>query len=409
MPGLLDFLGLDQQPQQGGLLNQEQQGPDWRAILQRAGDFGQGLLQASGPSMSPVAPSLGQMLGAGAQSMQAGDQNRQAGAMRDMQAKSMGQQFEQNAMQMQEAKDKKAIQQRIAQKFGPSSMMVANSSGQMAPQPFDMASISKDPAIFGDLVSIYGLPAVMEMAKKQRDILKLGPNEKAFDATTGATVAENAPLLKEPKYEKFDEGDKVVTYRIHSDGTRTKVAEGPRFAPQRGDPAEGFNKVSTLRKEFQARPEVQSWQVVQPIIASIEQAARRDTRAADLNLVYGLSKIMDPNSVVREGEMIMVKDTASIPLWLKGEAERLNGGGALRPETRQAILAEARSRAQHTYGQAKSIADQYTGFASRNGLPPEDVVFGLSPYAPGGESKANKPTPQKQNLPAPPPGFTVLP
>ena len=38
---------------------------------------------------------------------------------------------------------------------------------------------------------------------------------------------------------------------------------------------------------------------------------------------------MDPGSVVREGEQIMVMNTASLPDWLTGQIARVNGGSAL--------------------------------------------------------------------------------
>lgn len=185
MPGLLDFLGLDQQPQQGGLLNQEQQGPDWRAILQRAGDFGQGLLQASGPSMSPVAPSLGQMLGAGAQAMQQGDQNRQVGAMRDMQAKAMGQQFQQNQMAMDATKRKQDANTRLAQAFAPT--QVADASGQIGyapPKPVDIASFVRNN--FADLVDAGHDPTqLMAAMQKGPKTTVLKPGDVAYDENTG--------------------------------------------------------------------------------------------------------------------------------------------------------------------------------------------------------------------------------
>jgi hypothetical protein len=122
-----------------------------------------------------------------------------------------------------------------------------------------------------------------------------------------------------------------------------------------------------------------------PIYKSMVETAGTNSKASDLNLVYGLGKIMDPNSVVREGEMVMVKNTASLPDWLVGAANSLNGGAALTPETRAAILKEAHNRITSYKTMYDQDATHYRGIATRNRANPQDVVpdFGeFKPYAP---------------------------
>lgn len=234
MPGLLDFLGLDQQPQQGGLLNQEQQGPDWRAILQRAGDFGQGLLQASGPSMSPVAPSLGQMLGAGAQAMQQGDQNRQVGAMRDMQAKAMGQQFQQNQMAMQQTKDKQAAiaelasftsasPQRNGEMVQPAGMNV--SGGQL-----DVAALRKNPGFMNAYARAYGAPAAIEFATKKPEYTKVGAGETVLGP-------DMKPLYTAPEKQEPTELEKTLIAAGVQKGSPVWNQALMNYAQRKGDVA----------------------------------------------------------------------------------------------------------------------------------------------------------------------------
>jgi hypothetical protein len=100
-----------------------------------------------------------------------------------------------------------------------------------------------------------------------------------------------------------------------------------------------------------------------PIYKSMVETAGTNSKASDLNLVYGLGKIMDPNSVVREGEMVMVKNTASLPDWLVGAANSLNGGAALTPETRAAILKEAHNRITSYKTMYDQDATHYRGIA----------------------------------------------
>ena len=129
-----------------------------------------------------------------------------------------------------------------------------------------------------------------------------------------------------------------------------------------------------LRKEFDGLPEVRAFNTIAPIFASMVESAGRNTRASDLNLVYGLAKIMDPGSVVREGEQIMVMNTASLPDWLTGQIARVNGGSALEGATRSNIMAEAQSRVGQLKTQVDQRRAQYEGLAKQYSYDPNRIV-----------------------------------
>lgn len=140
--------------------------------------------------------------------------------------------------------------------------------------------------------------------------------------------------------------------------------------------------VTSLRKEVQNLPSYKNLAQAAPIYDAMRATAGTDSKASDLNLVYGLGKIMDPGSVVREGEMIMVKNTASLPDWLIGAANSLNGGQALTPETRAAILKEAHNRVTSYKGIYDKDVEQYTGIAKRRRMDPQDVIQNFGPFEP---------------------------
>ncbi len=143
-----------------------------------------------------------------------------------------------------------------------------------------------------------------------------------------------------------------------------------------------FDDVSGLRKEVQSLPSYKNLAQAAPIYKAMAETAGRDTRASDLNLVYGLGKIMDPTSVVREGEMVMVKNTASLPDWLQGAIASINGGAALTPETRKAIMAEAYGRVKGYQDAFEQDAEQYRGIVDRYQINPQDVLPNMGALAP---------------------------
>ena len=132
-------------------------------------------------------------------------------------------------------------------------------------------------------------------------------------------------------------------------------------------------------------------------------AAGRNTKASDLNLVYGLGKIMDPGSVVREGEMVMANNTQGMQERFNGMISSIQGGAGLTPQTRQALMAEAYGRMQSyetEYGAARS---HYTDIAKRMRANPDDVIQNLEPVKPWqAQSAASAPAPAVEALKADP-------
>lgn len=133
-----------------------------------------------------------------------------------------------------------------------------------------------------------------------------------------------------------------------------------------------------LRKEFSGLPEVKNFKEVAPTFAAMVDAAGRNTPQADINLVYGLAKIFDPTSVVREGEYATIEKSQSIPDWLKGQAQRLAGGARLNEDTRQKLLAEAAGRTQSFKSQYDSARATYTDIANKRLIDPKQVFTDIT-------------------------------
>jgi hypothetical protein len=164
-----------------------------------------------------------------------------------------------------------------------------------------------------------------------------------------------------------------------------------------------FEDATKLRADVRSLPSYKNISEAAPIYKTMLETAGRDSKASDLNLVYGLGKIFDPGSVVREGEMVMVKNTASLPDWLVGSINSLNGGARLQPETRKAILAEAHSR-MNSYAQMyEQETGMYRGIAESNRINPDHVIGKFGPFepwaGPGAAPQAGAPQTQPQAAP----------
>jgi hypothetical protein len=146
-----------------------------------------------------------------------------------------------------------------------------------------------------------------------------------------------------------------------------------------------FDDTTKLRSEFTQLPAYKNMAQAAPIYQTMRDAAGRDTKAADLNIVYGLGKIMDPGSVVREGEVVLANNAQGWQEKLNGYIAQINSKGSLTPEGRRALMAEAHSRITAYKSEFDRDAARYKGIAERNRMKHEDVIpdFGaIEPWEP---------------------------
>ena len=158
-------------------------------------------------------------------------------------------------------------------------------------------------------------------------------------------------------------------------------------AKQQNDIAQGkttFERTNTLRNDFTQLPEVKSWNVIQPLLVSARQAAKDTTGGSDLNLIYAMGKVMDPNSVVREGELQLAGNTGSFGDKLKGYYKSVAAGGNLDPAIKQDLLTQIESRAASQEKLYNNTKTKYGEIASQYGLNPNELfVEGITtPVAP---------------------------
>lgn len=147
-------------------------------------------------------------------------------------------------------------------------------------------------------------------------------------------------------------------------------------------PADIFKMTEGMRKEFSALPEVKSYKEVVPVINSAKKAA--DNASGDISIIYAVGKVMDPNSVVREGEMNLVIKSGSPAERVLGLFNYVKNGGRLTPAQRQNLLAELDMRARAYETAYTGARKSYEGIVQRNNLNPQDVF----PEIPGIEATA---------------------
>ncbi|MEH2700537.1 hypothetical protein GFL93_12835 [Rhizobium leguminosarum bv. viciae] len=230
----------------------------------------------------------------------------------------------------------------------------------------------------------------------------VGPDGKVVYDSPMSAADEARLKLDRDKFEaevQKGQWEKMTDGRLFNK-TTGDIKDAPPPLP--GSVTPKFDDISGMRKEIQQLPSYKNLAAAAPIYKAMAETAGRDSKASDLNLVYGLGKIMDPTSVVREGEMVMVKNTASLPDWLQGAIASLNGGAALTPETRQAIMTEAYGRVKGYNDEFQQNMGQYQGIVQRNGINPADVIPDVDkfdPWTPPAAAPGTTPAPTDEPVP----------
>lgn len=211
---------------------------------------------------------------------------------------------------------------------------------------------------------------------------------------------QNRDLTRQDKMSQFQQRQAQDQSQFaQSEGRQaSQFAQGQAQENARASRAieqQGKTQDVALRKEFNALPEVKRYGTVIPLVKSAREAVNVDSPAADMNIVYAVAKIMDPDSVVRESETAMVVAAGSPAQQFVGQFNYIAGGGRLTPETRQSLMNEIESRAKGYEQLYEQATQQYQSGAPPIGGLPKLGAGRSQPTAPG----PNTPRAQVKMLP----------
>lgn len=232
----------------------------------------------------------------------------------------------------------------------------------------------------------------------------------------GVEMYKTAMALKasQAKQEQWDpiptpQGENGQWFRNATTGETKKVGGGTESGAWKPTDiaarADDYMKASASYN--QAAP---SWQSMQEA-AGVALNPKTDVSGrgtADYNMIVAFAKLLDPNSVVREGEVKSASMTEGMLNQIQGMLNSWTSNGMLDDATRRAIMTQGQSRVKSYYDQAKQYREWIAGVATRHGVDPNDVVPPLADFVPWEEAKPqedpNTPVPDDTtpgNLPYP--------
>jgi hypothetical protein len=141
-------------------------------------------------------------------------------------------------------------------------------------------------------------------------------------------------------------------------------------------PAEGPKPeaISNARREFTSLPAVRSFAEQTASFGRVIASAEDPSPAGDLALIFNYMKVLDPGSVVREGEFATAQNAGGVDERARALYNRVLEGTRLTVGQREDFVDRAARIYRQGEEQYTSLADQYAQFARAAGLPVEEVV-----------------------------------
>lgn len=164
--------------------------------------------------------------------------------------------------------------------------------------------------------------------------------------------------------------DRVIARQIAKKGSDAEIPLSALTPEKRKEATELRKEYNKQTKDLGTEELIQQYKV-------IDQAAKAkgtDTGPADISLIFSYMKVLDPRSVVREGEFATAQDTGSIPSKIVSVYNRLVEGGRLSQAQRQAFVNQATKVMQEKLNRQRAVNQRYSRLATSSQIPASAVI-----------------------------------
>ena len=136
--------------------------------------------------------------------------------------------------------------------------------------------------------------------------------------------------------------------------------------------------------------------------------ASEETAAGDLALIFSYMKMLDPGSVVREGEFATAEQAAGIPDRIRNIYNKLLTGERLNPDQRKMFASQAKSLYDQSRQQEALVRSGVERIARGYGLNVGNIFYEAAETTPTAPARSpSAPTPAPAPAPAPARGATA--
>lgn len=269
--------------------------------------------------------------------------------------------------------------QGLVQQFGrPAVGMAADGFGPSAPASFDRQGYGTALEALDPIAGMQYMQSIQKQgpkltAYKPGDSVRDDSGREVFSIPQEAKAPNVPSAIQEYEYaKKQGYGGSYVDFQ-----NAQNTAKAPKVAVDMRDPTAVAKAAMSFQNDYRTatKPSYARAQAYE----SMMQAAADPSAKGDLTMVYSFIKALDPESVVREGEIALVNSNRSIPDQIKGYAQKLATGKNLLPEERADLIKQAQTLTQTDYKRSRNDVKAYRDNAGRLGLDPD--LYAPDPYA----------------------------
>jgi len=246
-------------------------------------------------------------------------------------------------------------------------------SGQIAGRLLGGAPVPTAPGPMGG-DELTGVNVQSQYRRDPMDALRLGMSPAGLDAMKINPMLQ--PMLQdmmkpqEIRPFKFMSGPNGAIFAI--DDMTGQVKEIVKAPPPVVATPGGQASYEGLRKEWTSL--TKDYREIGNMWAKIREAGTNPTAANDLAMIFGYMKILDPGSVVREGEFANAQNTAGVPGKIRSAYNNVLRGERLNPEQRQEFLQSAYGAVKSQIPVLQGLEQQFTQIAAADRLDPSRII-----------------------------------
>ena len=123
-----------------------------------------------------------------------------------------------------------------------------------------------------------------------------------------------------------------------------------------------------LREEYNSHPVIKQHSIISTAYGNLLNGD--ETGAGDMSLIFQYMKMLDPNSVVREGEYATAQNSGNVPQSVMNYYNKAISGERLQPEQRNAFISQAKKIYQTSAQQAEIVRQGIEKIGLETGVNP---------------------------------------
>jgi hypothetical protein len=232
------------------------------------------------------------------------------------------------------------------------------------------------PSLMDRLTPAVGTPAFAGLSKAAATGLQLsGYQDKPITTGAGLGAMFGAGMEAYTAEKKAQAAAELAKQQRETDiALKMMEIRAQQAATERDISGKEFTQEKDLRKEFTAQSK--DFTEAKLGFEKVQNAAMSKTPsgATDIALVFGYMKVLDPNSVVREGEFATAANAGGVGETIRNYYNKILEGTLLTDKVRRQFVSSARTQFQPYLQQQQARETEFTELSQAYKLDPTKVV-----------------------------------